>query len=201
MKRLSEVKVVVGAGDDVLAAMRSALLHALSANALVFTVGALLAGDVSAVQRKLQPAISKLFRSSSACQYADQVNSLSELSHRLRLTCMGGGGVNARSADTRSRDVRKWHFGKVCPIESPEGQSIGLVLQLAMYARVEASGHVATMFAKARRGLISNQMLALNCFSQQAFSIAIFGSSPASARVMSFKACKPAMCAISAVDL
>ncbi|MGP1926896.1 MAG: hypothetical protein ACTS7C_00025 [Candidatus Hodgkinia cicadicola] len=122
----------------------------------------------------LQSRINNVLSSSGLCQFADQANSLAELSHRLRLTYMGPGGVTSRSAELNLREIQRWYFGKICPIESPEGQGIGLVNEFAMGAIVDESGHIASPYFKTYGGLISDQTVWLNHFKLNRFVMSPF---------------------------
>ncbi|AUG33852.1 DNA-directed RNA polymerase subunit beta [Candidatus Hodgkinia cicadicola] len=113
---------------------------------------------------RVKRAVSKLFGMSELCQYAEQLNSLTELCHKLRLTYMGEGGVTPRTATERLRDVQRWHFGRVCPVESPEGQNIGLVCSYALFSSVASSGLIQTAFNKVLGGRLSNEFKHLDCF-------------------------------------
>ncbi|MGP1917037.1 MAG: hypothetical protein ACTS6P_00180 [Candidatus Hodgkinia cicadicola] len=122
----------------------------------------------------LRSRINNILSSSGLCQFADQANSLAELSHRLRLTYMGPSGVTSQSAELNLREIQRWYFGKVCPIESPEGQGIGLVNEFAMGAIVDNSGHIASPYFKATEGAISNQLVCLNHFQLKQFVMSPF---------------------------
>ncbi|AUG91502.1 DNA-directed RNA polymerase subunit beta [Candidatus Hodgkinia cicadicola] len=114
--------------------------------------------------KRVKRAVNKLFGASELCQYAEQLNSLTELSHKLRLTYMGEGGVTFRTATESLRDVQRWHFGRVCPVESPEGQNIGLVCSYALFSSVASSGLIQTAFNKVLNGRLSNKFEHLDCF-------------------------------------
>ncbi|AUG34047.1 DNA-directed RNA polymerase subunit beta [Candidatus Hodgkinia cicadicola] len=114
--------------------------------------------------QRVKRAVNKLFGMSELCQYAEQLNSLTELCHKLRLTYMGEGGVTFRTATESLRDVQRWHFGRVCPVESPEGQNIGLVCSYALFSSVASSGLIQTAFNKVLNGRLSNKFEHLDCF-------------------------------------
>ncbi|PIM96932.1 DNA-directed RNA polymerase subunit beta [Candidatus Hodgkinia cicadicola] len=113
---------------------------------------------------RIQKHVDKCFNSSSRCQYLDQVNSLSELSHKNKLICMGEGGLTQQNADNYARDTKRWHLAKICPIESPEGQNIGLILSLTTSANVDVNGHIITGYFKTSNGLVSNNVVYLNYY-------------------------------------
>ncbi|AUG62932.1 DNA-directed RNA polymerase subunit beta [Candidatus Hodgkinia cicadicola] len=114
--------------------------------------------------KRVKRVVNKLFCMSELCQYAEQLNSLTELCHKLRLTYMGEGGVTFRTATESLRDVQRWHFGRVCPVESPEGQNIGLVCSYALFSSVASSGLIQTAFNKVLGGQLSNKFKYLDCF-------------------------------------
>ncbi|ATW05910.1 DNA-directed RNA polymerase subunit beta [Candidatus Hodgkinia cicadicola] len=114
--------------------------------------------------KRVKRAVNKLFSMSELCQYAEQLNGLTELCHKLRLTYMGEGGVTFRTATESLRDVQRWHFGRVCPVESPEGQNIGLVCSCALFSSVASSGLIQTAFSKVLNGRLSNKFEHLDCF-------------------------------------
>ncbi len=157
----------------IIEAVENSLRRAFSKSRIEFSFEELLDGDVLAISRGLQASVNKLFTISGLCQFADQTNSLAELSHKLRFTYMGKGGVSAQTAESFMREVQLWYLGKLCPIESPEGQSIGLIAELATYANIEGDGYIVTAYNKVRNGLISNQMVYLNCFDEKLFAASI----------------------------
>ncbi len=122
---------------------------------------------------KTMMEVGRMFSSSGMCQYLDQVNALSELSHKNRITYIGEGSVTDQAVEFVTRDVSRWYFGRVCPIESPEGQNIGLVLSLAANASVDENGYITTGYCKVYNGKISNNIVYLNYFEAKHHSIAI----------------------------
>ncbi len=143
--------------DLVLLELRRAL--ALEPEAAQILGDALLLGF-----KQVRRAVDKLFNTSELCQYAEQLNSLTELCHKFRLTYMGEGGVTVRTATDSLRDVQRWHFGRVCPVESPEGQNIGLVCSYALFSSVDSSGLIQTAFNKVLNGRLSSEFKRLDCF-------------------------------------
>ncbi|PIM96362.1 DNA-directed RNA polymerase subunit beta [Candidatus Hodgkinia cicadicola] len=125
------------------------------------------------IYNKTMVEVRRVFDSSGMCQFLDQVNALSELSHKNRLTYIGEGSVTVQTAELVTRDVNKWYFGKVCPIESPEGQNVGLVLALAVNASVDVNGYITTAYCKVYNGRISNGVVYLNYFEAKHHSVAI----------------------------
>ena len=98
--------------------------------------------------RPLTAAIKEFFGSSQLSQFMDQTNPIAELTNKRRLTCLGPGGLARDRAGMDVRDVNPSHYGRLCPIESPEGQNIGLITSLASYARVNDYGFIMTPYRK-----------------------------------------------------
>jgi DNA-directed RNA polymerase subunit beta len=98
--------------------------------------------------RSLSSAIKDFFGSSQLSQFMDQINPLSELTHKRRLSALGTGGLTRDRAGFEVRDVHVSHYGRICPIETPEGQNIGLINSLATYARVDQYGFIETPYLK-----------------------------------------------------
>lgn len=114
---------------------------------------------VTAVQlvnsRPITAAMREFFASSQLSQFMDQINPLSELAHKRRISTMGPGGLSRERAGFDVRDVHTSHYGRICPIATPEGPNIGLVLHFATYARVNEYGFITTPFQKAKKELPS----------------------------------------------
>ena len=98
--------------------------------------------------RTLTSSIKEFFGSSQLSQFMDQINPLSELTHKRRLSALGAGGLTRDRAGFEVRDVHVSHYGRICPIETPEGQNIGLINSLATYARVDRYGFIETPYLK-----------------------------------------------------
>lgn len=94
------------------------------------------------------------FNSSKLSQFMDQINPLSEISNKRRITSLGPGGLNRETAQFEVRDVHPTHYGRICPVETPEGQNIGLILNLAVYARINEYGFLETPYFKVNKGVI-----------------------------------------------
>ncbi len=101
-------------------------------------------------------AIKEFFGSSQLSQFMDQTNTLSGLSHRRRLSAMGAGGLSRERAPIEVRDVHPTHYGRMCPIETPEGPNIGLIGQLSTYATVDQYGFVQTPYRKIEDGKVTD---------------------------------------------
>ncbi len=99
--------------------------------------------------------VREFFRSSQLSQFMDQTNPLSEVTHKRRITALGPGGLSRERAGFEVRDVHPTHYGRVCPIETPEGPNIGLINSLAMYARINDYGFLETPYRKVRNGKVS----------------------------------------------
>jgi DNA-directed RNA polymerase subunit beta len=98
--------------------------------------------------RPVVAAVREFFASSQLSQFMDQINPLSELAHKRRLSSMGPGGLSRERAGFEVRDAHATHYGRICPVETPEGANIGLVLNLAAYARINEYGFIETPYRK-----------------------------------------------------
>ena len=98
--------------------------------------------------RPLSSTIREFFGSSQLSQFMDQINPLSELTHKRRLSALGQGGLSRERAGFEVRDVHPTHYGRICPVETPEGQNIGLINSLATYAKVNSYGFIQTPYLK-----------------------------------------------------
>src|SRR5699024_7499422 len=101
--------------------------------------------------RPVTAAIKEFFGSSPLSQFMDQTNPLAELTHKRRMSALGPGGLSRERANFDVRDVHYSHYGRLCPIETPEGPNIGLISYLASYARVNEYGFLVTPFRKVRK--------------------------------------------------
>ena len=102
--------------------------------------------------------IRKFFGTSQLSQFMDQINPLSELTHKRRLSALGPGGLNRKRAGFEVRDVHYTHYGRVCPIETPEGPNIGLITSLSAYARVNKYGLIETPYKKVENGKTTDKI-------------------------------------------
>ena len=100
----------------------------------------------------------KFFGSSQLSQFMDQTNPLAELTHKRRLSALGPGGLHRKRAGFEVRDVHHTHYGRVCPIETPEGPNIGLISSLACYARVNEYGLIESPYRKANNGRVTDEV-------------------------------------------
>ncbi len=108
--------------------------------------------------RPLTAALKEFFGSSQLSQFMDQTNSLSGLTHRRRLSALGPGGLSRERAGFEVRDVHSSHYGRMCPIETPEGPNIGLITSLATYARVNEFGFIETPYRKVEKGRVTEKV-------------------------------------------
>ena len=99
-------------------------------------------------------ALKEFFGSSQLSQFMDQINSLSEITHKRRLSALGPGGLSRERAGFEVRDIQSSHYGRICPIETPEGPNIGLISSLSCYARVNEYGFIETPYRKVKNGRI-----------------------------------------------
>ncbi|AKE40521.1 DNA-directed RNA polymerase subunit beta [Corynebacterium kutscheri] len=108
--------------------------------------------------RPVSAAIREFFGTSQLSQFMDQNNSLSGLTHKRRLSALGPGGLSRERAGIEVRDVHASHYGRMCPIETPEGPNIGLIGSLASYARVNDFGFIETPYRKVENGVLTDQI-------------------------------------------
>ncbi len=125
--------------------------------------------------RPFMAAVKEFFTSSQLSQFMDQVNPLSELEHKRRLSAMGPGGLQRERAGFEVRDVHPSHYGRICPIETPEGPNIGLVGHLAGYARLNSLGLIETPYIKVRNARLTQEVEYLDASSEVKYNIAHAG--------------------------
>jgi len=121
-----------------------------------------------------KPAISAVkdfFNTNSLCQFMEQVNPLSEMTHKRRLSALGPGGLTRERAGYEVRDVHPSHYGKICPIETPEGQNIGIITSLATYASVDRFGYLQTPYRKVKNGKPTWEIIYLNALEEEKYTI------------------------------
>src|SRR5579875_2039973 len=104
--------------------------------------------------KPVMAAIREFFGSSQLSQFMDQTNPLSEITHKRRLSALGPGGLSRERAGFEVRDVHPTHYGRICPIETPEGPNIGLISSLSCYARINESGFIESPYRRVRNGVI-----------------------------------------------
>ena len=108
--------------------------------------------------RPITAVIKEFFGSSQLSQFMDQVNPMSELTNKRRLSALGPGGLSRDRAAMEVRDVNESHYGRICPIESPEGANIGLITSLASYAKINEYGFIMTPYRKVENGVLQDQI-------------------------------------------
>jgi DNA-directed RNA polymerase subunit beta len=122
--------------------------------------------------RPLSAVIKEFFTANSLSQLAKQQNILEELEELRTVSALGPGGLTRERAGFEVRDVHTSHYGRLCPIQTPEGQNIGLILRLAMYARINDFGIIETPYAKVVNGKVTDEVVYLNAFEEEAAAIA-----------------------------
>src|SRR5579884_4243486 len=122
--------------------------------------------------RTVSAVIQAFFGSSQLSQFMDQTNPLAELTHKRRLSALGPGGLSRERAGFEVRDVHTSHYGRMCPIETPEGPNIGLISSLATYARVNAYGFIETPYRKVKDGRVTRSIQYLTADDEEKYTIA-----------------------------
>ncbi|MDY0885764.1 DNA-directed RNA polymerase subunit beta [Dongia soli] len=117
-------------------------------------------------------AVREFFGSSQLSQFMDQTNPLSEITHKRRLSALGPGGLTRERAGFEVRDVHPTHYGRICPIETPEGPNIGLINSLATFARVNQYGFIESPYRKVDNGLVTDDVVYLSAMEEGRYTIA-----------------------------
>lgn len=117
-------------------------------------------------------AIREFFGSSQLSQFMDQTNPLSEITHKRRLSALGPGGLTRERAGFEVRDVHPTHYGRICPIETPEGPNIGLINSMATYARVNKYGFIESPYRKVVDGRVTDEVVYLSAIEEGKYTIA-----------------------------
>ncbi|PWW03593.1 DNA-directed RNA polymerase subunit beta [Hoeflea marina] len=117
-------------------------------------------------------AVREFFGSSQLSQFMDQVNPLSEITHKRRLSALGPGGLTRERAGFEVRDVHPTHYGRICPIETPEGPNIGLINSLATFARVNKYGFIESPYRKIKDGKVTKEVVYLSAMEEAKFFVA-----------------------------
>ncbi|OAN57205.1 DNA-directed RNA polymerase subunit beta [Sphingomonas sp. TDK1] len=117
-------------------------------------------------------AVREFFGSSQLSQFMDQTNPLSEVTHKRRVSALGPGGLTRERAGFEVRDVHPTHYGRICPIETPEGPNIGLINSLATFSRVNKYGFIETPYRKIIDGKVTNDVVYLSAMEEQKHTIA-----------------------------
>jgi len=122
--------------------------------------------------KPISAAIKSFFGSSQLSQFMDETNPLAELTHKRRLSALGPGGLSRQSAKLEVRDVHHSHYGRICPIETPEGPNIGLIGSLAIYARLDGYGFIETPYRVVKRGVVTDDIVYLTADEEEGYRIA-----------------------------
>jgi DNA-directed RNA polymerase subunit beta len=126
--------------------------------------------------KPLSSVVRDFLISSQLSQFMDQINPLAELEHKRRLSAMGPGGLTRERAGFEVRDVHASHYGRICPIETPEGQNIGLINHLSMFARVNKYGFLETPYAKVHKGKVTEEIVWMDAAQERKAKIAEGGA-------------------------
>jgi len=122
--------------------------------------------------RPVVAALKEFFGSSQLSQFMDQTNTLAGLTHRRRLSALGAGGLTRERAPIEVRDVHPTHYGRMCPIETPEGPNIGLIGSLSSYATVNEYGFIQTPYRKVEKGKVTSEIIYLDASEEDKYVIA-----------------------------
>jgi len=122
--------------------------------------------------KPISASIKSFFGSSQLSQFMDQTNPLAELTSKRRLSALGPGGLSRQSAKLEVRDVHHSHYGRICPIETPEGPNIGLIGSMAIHARVDEYGFLQTPYRKVRKGVVTTEIVWMTADEDHRYHIA-----------------------------
>lgn len=122
--------------------------------------------------KALSAVVKEFFSSSQLSQFMDQTNPLSEVTHKRRLSALGPGGLSRDRAGFEVRDVHTTHYGRICPIETPEGQNIGLINSLATFARINKYGFIESPYRKVVEGKVTDEVVYLSAIEESKYKIA-----------------------------
>lgn len=122
--------------------------------------------------KPVMAAVKEFFSSSQLSQFMDQTNPLSEVTHKRRLSALGPGGLTRERAGFEVRDVHPSHYGRICPIETPEGPNIGLIASLSTFAKVNEFGFIETPYRKVEGGRVIDEVVYLSAFEEEQYTIA-----------------------------
>jgi DNA-directed RNA polymerase subunit beta len=126
-------------------------------------------------QRPLQARIKEFFTANQLSQFMNQENVMAEVEHLRILSALGPGGLTRERAGLEVRDVHTSHYGRVCPIHTPEGPNIGLILHLSTYAKINEFGIIETPYIKVKNGKITSEVVYLNALEEENYNIAHAG--------------------------
>src|SRR5512147_2061025 len=122
--------------------------------------------------KPVSAVVKEFFGSSQLSQFMDQTNPLSEITHKRRLSALGPGGLTRERAGFEVRDVHPTHYGRICPIETPEGPNIGMINSLATHARVNKYGFIESPYRKIKDGKPTNEVKYMSAMEEAKHSIA-----------------------------
>ncbi len=122
--------------------------------------------------KPITSAIKEFFGTSQLSQFMDQTNPLSEVTHKRRLSALGPGGLSRERAGFEVRDVHPTHYGRICPVETPEGPNIGLIVSLAAYARVNQYGFIETPYRKVDNCKVTDEVVYMSALNEKGHIIA-----------------------------
>jgi len=122
--------------------------------------------------KPLQARIKEFFTTNQLSQFMQQENALTEIEHLRTLSALGPGGLNRARAGFEVRDVHTSHYGRLCPIHTPEGPNIGLILRLGLYARINEFGMIETPYAKVKNGKVTDEIVYMNALEEEEYKIA-----------------------------
>ncbi|MFC1820029.1 DNA-directed RNA polymerase subunit beta [Thermodesulfobacteriota bacterium] len=122
--------------------------------------------------KPVSAVVKEFFGTSQLSQFMDQTNPLSEVTHKRRLSALGPGGLTRERAGFEVRDVHPTHYGRICPIETPEGPNIGLIVSLSTFARVNEFGFIETPYRHVNNGKVTNQISYLSALDERDYPIA-----------------------------
>jgi len=122
--------------------------------------------------KPVSAVVKEFFGTSQLSQFMDQTNPLSEITHKRRLSALGPGGLTRERAGFEVRDVHPTHYGRICPIETPEGPNIGLIVSLSTYARVNEFGFIETPYRQAENGKVTKKIEYLSALAERNYPIA-----------------------------
>jgi DNA-directed RNA polymerase subunit beta len=120
----------------------------------------------------LVSVVKEFFSTSQLSQFMDQTNPLSEITHKRRLSALGPGGVSRDRVGFEVRDVHPTHYGRICPIETPEGQNIGLINSMATYARINRHGFIESPYRRVVEGFVTDEVVYLSAIEEGRYKIA-----------------------------
>ena len=124
------------------------------------------------VPKSVTSVVKEFFATGQLSQFMDQTNPLSEITHKRRLSALGPGGLTRERAGFEVRDVHSSHYGRICPIETPEGPNIGLISSLSTYAKISDHGFILTPYKEVVNGVVTNKIKFLNALEEEDFVIA-----------------------------